>query len=343
MTASGQRETWVDNVKTLACALVVIGHFLQSMVRSGILPASELYGWFQMTIYSFHVPLFFICSGYLYQRYTRVDSLSSWCKNVMKKFLSLGVPYVAFTLVTLGMKVLAANDVNLPATDLLATLLVQPASPYWFLYTLFIMFVITPTSKTMTKMVWMLIFGLVLKAMSLMGVGDDLPFAITSVMEYGVWFVAGMCFSLLGWAEQLGRSSFVFGLLFIPLSVLIYTLGLGSWSQFVLGCLTCVCVASGALELSSKDVQPRLLALCARFTMPVFLMHTIFAAGVRVVLLRLGIESVFVHVVGGLAASFVCPAMTMILFDRLRPLDFIVYPSRYIRSYSRKSSCAHNG
>lgn len=63
---SYKREIWVDNVKVIACILVVLGHFFQSMTKSNILPANDLYEWFEQTIYFFHVPLFFICSGYLY-------------------------------------------------------------------------------------------------------------------------------------------------------------------------------------------------------------------------------------------------------------------------------------
>lgn len=33
---------WVDHTKLLACALVVLGHFAQSMVRAGILPDTKL-------------------------------------------------------------------------------------------------------------------------------------------------------------------------------------------------------------------------------------------------------------------------------------------------------------
>ena len=66
------REKWVDDVKVIACILVALGHFFMSMVQSGILPDSNLHEWFITTIYYFHVPLFFICSGYLYQKYSKV-------------------------------------------------------------------------------------------------------------------------------------------------------------------------------------------------------------------------------------------------------------------------------
>lgn len=54
-----ERERWVDYIKTFACILVVLGHFFQSMVQANILNNSDLYQWFNKTIYYFHVPLFF--------------------------------------------------------------------------------------------------------------------------------------------------------------------------------------------------------------------------------------------------------------------------------------------
>ncbi len=98
--AARTREKWVDDVKVIACILVAVGHFFMSMVQSGILPDSNLHEWFITTIYYFHVPLFFICSGYLYQKYSKVDNVESWHRNVAKKALALGVPYATFTTAT---------------------------------------------------------------------------------------------------------------------------------------------------------------------------------------------------------------------------------------------------
>lgn len=85
------REIWVDNVKVIACILVVICHFFMSMVTANVLSNTDFYQWFRQTIYYFHVPLFFICSGSLYQKLSRVDDIQSLMKNISKKALNLGV------------------------------------------------------------------------------------------------------------------------------------------------------------------------------------------------------------------------------------------------------------
>lgn len=118
-TAVRTREKWVDDVKVIACILVVLGHFFQSMTKANILPENDLYEWFETTIYYFHVPLFFICSGYLYQKYSKVNSVSSWCKNGLKKALALGVPYLTFSTATWLLKTVFADSVNLYTIDLI--------------------------------------------------------------------------------------------------------------------------------------------------------------------------------------------------------------------------------
>lgn len=144
-TAVRKREVWVDDVKVIACILVVLGHFFQSMTKTGIVPAGNLYEWFNTTIYYFHVPLFFICSGYLYQKYSKVDSLKSWKKNVLKKALALGVPYATFTTATWVLKKVFSSNVNDQIGGLGDTLFLHPTAPYWYLYALFFIFLVTPT------------------------------------------------------------------------------------------------------------------------------------------------------------------------------------------------------
>ena len=170
-TAVRKREVWVDDVKVIACVLVVLGHFFQSMTKANILPENDLYQWFNTTIYYFHVPLFFICSGYLYQKYSKVSDFINWKKNVIKKALALGVPYVTFTTATWVLKTVFSGSVNDQVGGLGDTLLLHPTAPYWYLYALFFIFLVTPTFSTMKTTVIGLIVAVVAKALILTGGG----------------------------------------------------------------------------------------------------------------------------------------------------------------------------
>ena len=135
----------MDNVKVLACILVVLGHFFQSITKANILQENDLYLWFNQTIYFFHVQLFFICSGYLYQEYSKINSFSTWKNNVLKKILALGVPYFTFSTITWALKSAFSSSVNEQVEGFFHTLFLAPVGPYWYLYCLFFIFLITPT------------------------------------------------------------------------------------------------------------------------------------------------------------------------------------------------------
>ena len=151
--------------------MVVLGHFFQSMTKANILPESDLYKCFNTTIYYFHVPMFFICSGYLYQKYSKVNSVSSWCKNVAKKALALGVPYATFTIATWVLKKVFSSSVNDQIGGLGDTLFLHPTAPYWYLYALFFIFLVTPTFSSVKAAAVGLIVALAAKVLILTGGG----------------------------------------------------------------------------------------------------------------------------------------------------------------------------
>ena len=184
-----QREIWVDNVKVVACILVVLGHFLQSMTKAKVLPANDLYQWFNQTIYYFHVPLFFICSGYLYQKLSVVNNVHSWGRNVLKKLLVLGIPYFTFSLATWFLKTLFSSSVNSQIGGLGDILFFHPTSPYWYLYALFFLFLITPTFYSKRMAIWGLIIALVFKAIGIIGGTEYKRFPTFSQTKYGLLLV----------------------------------------------------------------------------------------------------------------------------------------------------------
>lgn len=165
-----KREIWVDDVKVIACMLVLLGHLMQSMSKTSIVPANGLYEWFEKTIYYFHVPLFFICSGYLFQKLSIVNNFDSWSKNVMKKLLTLGVPYFTFTIATWLIKTVFSGAENNEIDNIFITLFLQPTSPYWYLYALFFVFLITPTLKDKKTSLIGTGVAVIMKTISIIGI-----------------------------------------------------------------------------------------------------------------------------------------------------------------------------
>lgn len=324
------REKWVDDIKVIACILVVLGHFFQSMTKANILPENDLYKWFNTTIYYFHVPLFFICSGYLYQKYSKVTSVGNWYRNIVKKVLALGVPYATFTTATWVLKKVFSSSVNDQIGGLRETLFLHPTAPYWYLYALFFIFLITPTFNSVKAAAVGLVVALAAKGLILTGGGDGV-YAVSTVLSNEIWFVLGMSICVFN-VQLKGRriQGTICGALFVILSVVVYRAKIsGGVIPFAMGLLACVAVilmVAGAERRFGRGMD-----ILAKYTMPIFLMHTLFAAPMRSVLLKLGIGSSVIHVVLGLGISFLGPIIAAWIMKKTKWLEFFLYPNKFLK------------
>ena len=327
-----QREAWVDQTKTIACILVVLGHFFQSMTKSSILPASHTYNWFNQTIYYFHVPLFFICSGYLYQKFSNIHDVPSWKHNIGKKLLALGVPYFVFSSITWALKVVFAGSVNMQVGNIWDILFINPYPPYWYLYVLFLLFVITPTFQNKETAYLYISIALLLKII-LMITGDLKIYAITKIMDNEIWFVIGMLFSVFSYPNKVRNKhginiSILLFLLFISSSLLVYVFDINSaLIGFILGLIACISIITFLINRDGK--KGTLFTILSTYTMPIFLMHTIFAAPLRSVLLKVGISNSVLQVSLGLAISFLGPICAAKVMSKVWFLNFLIYPTKH--------------
>lgn len=186
-----QKEVWVDYVKVIACVLVVLGHFFQSMVKSNIIPFNNVYAWFNTTIYYFHVPLFFICSGYLFQKGTEINSVTDWLYFVLKKLIVLGIPYLFFSSATWIMKRAFSSAVNSEAGNYFETIFLSPISPYWFLYILFFVFAISISFKNRNIAIIYTVLAVLGKIYSII-VGDTGIYIVDKLLSHYIWFIFGI-------------------------------------------------------------------------------------------------------------------------------------------------------
>ena len=337
-----QREAWPDRVKMIACVLVTLGHFFQGVIIAGILPETALSGWFDDTIYYFHVPLFFICSGYLYQKTAKVTSFVSWKGNILKKTVILGIPYVVFSVITWVLKNAFSGSVNIQNQGLIQTLLLSPASPYWYLYALFFVFAITPTCRNVKWTKGMLCAAAAMKLISAF-LPDSSVFALNTVLYNEVWFVLGMSMCVLDLPRKLRSGAwritgFVTATVFVALSIaLCFADGDFAFAPLFMGAIGCAAVILITLNWQQSERLCAIEKILVHNTMPIFLMHTIFAAGIRTVLMKLGVESIAVHIVLGMAFSFAGPVVAASIMRRLK-LDFLYDPGKYIKFSTKEEN-----
>lgn len=178
-----------------------------------------------------------------------------------------------------------------------------------------------------------LIIALAAKTIILMGGGYSI-YAVSTVFSNEIWFVFGMSICVFNIQPKSKRvQGTIFGLLFIILSIAVYTVEISSSViSFAMGLLACVAVI--LMVAGFEDKFGRVMNSLAKYTMPIFLMHTLFAAPVKSVLSKMGITNTVVHIVLGLAISFAGPIIAAWIMKKTKWLEFFLYPNKFIRKVS---------
>ena len=149
MTKTRTRESWIDWSKAILIWLMVLGH-------------AGLSGQPRMWVYAFHMPAFFIISGFLYKPHNWLLTLKKFC-----------VPIAFFSLLNLGYLVLrmAAKGDHIDAGELF----LRTTPPYWRCnYGDYI---------TLFRGVWFVVVLACMRALS-----GDIPL-FSFIRKHALWFI----------------------------------------------------------------------------------------------------------------------------------------------------------
>ncbi len=339
----GKRVHYIDNIKIAACILVVLGHFQTSMVVNGIFPDDMFYSLTNMSLYTFHVPIFFVCSGFLYQKTNRVHSVKSWLDNVWKKLIALGVPYFTFTTVTVLLKHLAKDSVTNEAGGLIETLFVEPIAPYWYLFALFFMFLLIPCFNTKKQAVLFFCFAVLMKLVyfTFPYLGIAAPYIIRQLMGRTIWFAMGVLLAFFdeGKIKKLALPVCIFSFAGAS-AICVYFYRVYNPSDIVrtsAGFLFIVFIIFLAVSLQNEKIS-KLSYRLSDYFMPVYVLHTITSSALRIILIKLEIMNPAIHIIAGLIGGFVIPVIIYEISKKLVVFEFFFYPLKTINYFKSKKA-----
>ena len=98
--------------------------------------------------------------------------------------------------------------------------------------------------------------------------------------------------------------------------------------SFVLALMACAAVILLVAEFEEK--VGKVMGFLAKYTMPIFLMHTLFAAPLRSILLKIGVTNAAIHVILGLGISFAGPIVAALIARKTKWLEFFLYPNKFL-------------
>lgn len=127
------------------------------------------------------------------------------------------------------------------------------------------------------------------------------------------------------------------GSIFLLLSVLVYRADVqNGFISFLLGFIASASIVMLMIRVYKDRKQTAFFRFFAKYTMPTFVMHTLFAAPLRVVLLKIGVNNAAVHVVLGIAISFIGPIIAAWIMKKSKWLVFFLYPGNVVKFGNKK-------
>ncbi|SMX44741.1 acyltransferase family protein [Maliponia aquimaris] len=308
--AQAGRVLWLDAARGWGIFLVVFGHAWLGTQAAGLIPADRLFAVVEKLIYNFHMPLFFVLAGVTFEASVRRKPLLD---SLRDKALRLLWPLLLWTQILAQLSRLASGEGE-------ATLFVWPLPPFdhlWFLWALFLIQLVTLPLAALGRrphstVTWL---ALALAAMAAVAI-PGLPLTeitVNAALHLGL-FLLGI------WLARLGPlpSGTPVALKALTVFTLVQVVSFGL-PQSVLALQAVAALLSLSFVLmvqGSGGALLRLAGLVGQLSMPIYLAHTVFTAGTRMVLLKVTPDPAL-HLVLGTLAGLIGPVLLYLAVRRI--------------------------
>lgn len=328
------RYSWVDISKGIAIILVVVGHVIVGLRGAGI-AVDEIWGSIHNVIYSFHMPLFFMMSGFFI-----VKSLESRTTIgfSLSKVDSIVYPYALWMLIQASALAAVAQYTNSNHdASWSGVIQLYPAKDqFWFLYHLMLMMLVT-----------LLLFSVFRVSLLLATIASlVMYFTLSSMSGDLARFSAFYCYFLIG--SLVGRDLNALQAFLNRRSVLAATLTGFIVLQYLMamvlnvkhneyGIFTLAVAFVSIMFILSLAVHvSKLNIACIRTigqaSMLIFLGHILSGSGVRIVMQKLfDISDVWIHFPVGVFMGVVPWLVIYQLSQRYRVLEYLYQISCFSR------------
>ncbi|MDR2121564.1 MAG: acyltransferase family protein [Flavobacteriaceae bacterium] len=327
------RIKWIDFIKGSTIFTVMLGHVISGMIRSGYFSD---YDFFLETFYvkflrSFSMPVFFMISGILYskKRYTPIKDIKV---SIVKKGIALGVPYLFFSTGYWMIKYIMGDNVRTPVDwqDLLL-IFIKPIGYLWFLYVLFFLYLFIELLDYVFKNNFIVFFIVTILAVIRWFYSPDV-FIIERIMQMGIYFYIGKI--------VVNKMDVFNNYLFTALCVIIFfslqiinvfdeiSVENGGFN-FILGCSAAFAIISLSRKMNTKNRFYVYFSQMGQITLPIYLIHPAITSAVRIALLYIGLQNVWIHLILGVIISWSLSIYIYKFAEKYRWLDMIFYPVKY--------------
>ncbi|WP_282039773.1 acyltransferase family protein [Saccharicrinis aurantiacus] len=290
----------LDIAKGLGIILVVYGHVARGINSSGI--EFKLFEKFDNAIYAFHMPLFFLISGFLFQK-----SISKPKKRIfLSKLDTILYPYLIWSFLQICIQYILSNLINGTVDIIDVYTFFLPRSQFWFLLALFAIMTITLFLTKRHKNLYLLVSSIL----------SILLIIIPLNLEFADQITGNILFFNIGIVLSTNRPKFyklienrtlliINSIIFIVLEILLFNLKESSIiNQLILAISGSILI----IQISNKRfMNINFLKELGQQSLVIYILHILVGSGTRVILLKIfKLDNLHVHLfIGTLFGVFI--------------------------------------
>lgn len=269
----------IDICRGLGIILVVLGHALKQ--------TGETNAMFQILlsfIYSFHMPLFFIVSGFVAVKVLDLKKNEDRIRYIKDKAARLLVPYFAVGIFYMPIKFVLSSFAVKPYDFSSAWKILigeNPNTVLWFLYTLFWVSVVSCLILNHKNLRAILVISGCLSIISYV-LGSPIEFT-----KYLFFYIAGIYLrknydKVLDWIK--GKNVFLVAVIFLIANIALYVTQAGGVT-FVTAVSGSFCTLAVSRKILSMDGPVhKVISLCGKYSMDIYILSDFIATAVRILI-----------------------------------------------------------
>ncbi len=322
LEAAPARLAWIDRARGLGIILVVFGHAVLGLIDANVAPNDPVYRWTVYSIYLFHMPVFFFLAGLVVQ-----SSLNKGPQQfLISKIWTVAYPYVLWSLVQGGLKIVFADNVNSPVHgNLLGHILWDPFDHFWFLYVVMALHLMTVLFGGRRLLLLWLAIATSLLAWIIPDAVWNPDNILHKIARNDIFYAAGVFLApyLLNRTTPIIKNPMLWApLIWAAFAVAAYSAGPVtnfSFREPLVFPATCLGVFAFLLTaIGWSGVGGRVLSWLGTASMTIFILHVMASASFRIIVdqfdLALPVE---LDILFGTLAGLVLPAIVYVVLSKL--------------------------
>lgn len=350
-----KRLYYIDCIKGFATILVVIGYVFDGYIRAGVFQNHRdfMCSGFNL-IYSFHMALFFLISGFVYNKAYITDTGDAK-PSLKKQILNILIIYLVYSILFGIFKMFLGKYTNsdVSLVDILM-ICVKPIYPYWYLYVL-LFYYLPFRAKILYKCSPIIpLFILIVVAFFSNLIPDSIGyyFEIRHFLYYSLFFYLGITIAFYN--DTYKKYELIIAVLTLAVSILIMSFDRVGYSfdDFSVGLLLCnrkwnFLIALGLslillylfrlLFANEKHIRVKFMSFLGRYSLEIYVIHCVFTAGNRVVLAKLHIENFYLNIAINTVISILIPIVFAMVCQKANIHKMIFRPAHYITERRNKN------